>query len=372
MKHLFTLFLLCGLLSSPTLRAQTIRRCNNNPGISGPNVYTSIQAAHDAAVNGDIIYVEPSLYHYGNLTCSKRLTIIGNGFFLPENSDDSFDSRKSEIQTATFTTGSANSRITGINFTFLSNVTVMDANLVFNRCTIAYTLLSYVGLQGPTGIVVSSAGDNTTFTSCYVYAGIAGSSVPGSPSSRFINGLSVKNCIISNNTGNPLFSSVNNSVIVNNTLNATSNQAAIQSVTGSTISSNIFRIGSNTVLSNDVGSQGNSVANNLSVIDNTTAPHIFFNTSGLNNQENVSLQTVFVVPNPFSPTPASDINFRLSTNSPARGAGVGGTDAGAFGGTTPYVLAGQPNVPIITNFTTSGAATPNTPLTVTVSVRSNN
>ena len=78
-KSVLTLFLLALIAFGSD--GQTIRRCNNNPGVTGVNMYTTIQAAHDAAVAGDIIYLEPSSVSYGNLDARKRLTIIGNGYF---------------------------------------------------------------------------------------------------------------------------------------------------------------------------------------------------------------------------------------------------------------------------------------------------
>jgi hypothetical protein len=75
-----TTSLICLLAFSFSTFAQTIRRVNNSPNITGVNIYATLQAAHDAAVNDDIIYVEPSLASYANLTCVKRLTIIGNGW----------------------------------------------------------------------------------------------------------------------------------------------------------------------------------------------------------------------------------------------------------------------------------------------------
>ena len=42
-----------------------------------------------------------------------------------------------------------------------------------------------------------------------------------------------------------------------------------------------------------------------------------------------------------------DAKYTLSATSPAKGAGEGGTDCGAFGGSEPYVLTGAPLGPII-------------------------
>ena len=64
MKTTILIFLLA--ISCSTF-AKTIRRCNN----TGVNVYATIQAAHDAAVAGDIIYVKPS-----NVSCASLACIV--------------------------------------------------------------------------------------------------------------------------------------------------------------------------------------------------------------------------------------------------------------------------------------------------------
>lgn len=69
---------------------------------------------------------------------------------------------------------------------------------------------------------------------------------------------------------------------------------------------------------------------------------------------------------------SDDSKFQLSATSPAKGIGTGGTDAGAFGGSSSYVLSGLPPYPIITNFANSGTGNSTTPLQVSVTVRGNN
>ncbi len=64
--------LLCLLAFSFSTFAQTIRRVNNSPGITGANIYASAQSAHDAAIAGDIIYLEPSENtNYGDLIITQ-------------------------------------------------------------------------------------------------------------------------------------------------------------------------------------------------------------------------------------------------------------------------------------------------------------
>ena len=69
---------------------------------------------------------------------------------------------------------------------------------------------------------------------------------------------------------------------------------------------------------------------------------------------------------------SNDGIYVLKTTSPAKGAGVGGTDMGMFGGTNPYKLSGIPKIPAFYKLTAPSNTTSTNPYTVTFSVRSNN
>lgn len=53
--------------------------------VSGMATYTSIQAAVDAASDGDVIMVDASPDVYEKTTINKRITLIGPGYFLRNN-----------------------------------------------------------------------------------------------------------------------------------------------------------------------------------------------------------------------------------------------------------------------------------------------
>jgi hypothetical protein len=92
------------------------------------------------------------------------------------------------------------------------------------------------------------------------------------------------------------------------------------------------------------------------------------NITGNGNQFGLNMNNVMqltVSPNSI------DGRYRLATGSPAIGAGVGGVDCGAFGGSTPYRLSGIPAVPVITNMNATGAGNNTTPLNVIINVTGN-
>ncbi|MGJ8745045.1 hypothetical protein [Polaribacter sp.] len=74
-KSIKNALILCCILTSSSLLAQTTITIDNNPGST--TTYKTIQDAHDNATAGDIIYVQPSGTSYGALTIDQSLTIVG-------------------------------------------------------------------------------------------------------------------------------------------------------------------------------------------------------------------------------------------------------------------------------------------------------
>jgi len=84
------------------------------------------------------------------------------------------------------------------------------------------------------------------------------------------------------------------------------------------------------------------------------------------NQQNVLMSTVFNL------TGSTDGQFQLKTGSPAIAAGLNGEDCGMFGGTTPYILSGLPSIPSIYFFVAPSSASGTEGLQVQIKAKSNN
>lgn len=310
--------------------AQTIRRCNNNPGVSGVNVYTTIQAAHDAAVAGDIIYVEPSNVSYTSLTCTKRFTIIGNGWadsygnITPNPPTNSMNSIIDYVND-----GSQGSKCIGL--TFLNQSVGRTPDILFDRCRF---------LNSGFAIELSTGSNNVIFTRCRMFYGIVASNNTG---------CIMQNCI----SASTLCSGLRNAVITNNI------GYYIPNITSSSVTNNIFTLSSGQA----VGGLTTTISNNLCVSSNGLPV-------GNGNINGATQSSIFLVASPHNNS--SDNDFQLAAGSPVTGIGTGGTNAGAFGGANPDVLSGLPPYPIITNFITSGVGNSTTPLNVSVTVRGNN
>jgi hypothetical protein len=321
-------------------QAQTIRRCNNTPGITGPNIYSTIQAAHDAAAPGDIIYIEPSSVNYGSLACGKRLTIYGRGYYFDQTPDKT-NIGNTDLTNVTFGSGSTGTTLSGVFISRDMIFTGAISNVTVERCFInGSTTFTSNCAEAPIRPI------NCTLKQCYFNSGgVFGSC--GDPIERNSSGINILNCIVvSFNTWS--IQNLNNVSITNSIL-----QNGTRLLTNCTITNSIF----NGISTNSI--RATSYANNISTQNDLP--------SGNGNVGGVAWTTLYNVANP-----RSEADYQLSASSAAKGTGTNGTDIGAFGGPNPYVLTGQPPIPIITNLVSSPSGNNNAPLNVRISVRSNN
>lgn len=348
MKNLFSSFLfLLAFAASHLGQAQTIRRVNNTGlTIAGVNIYTTLQAAHDASSAGDIIYLEPSDLSYGNLVCVRPLTIIGNGYFLNQNPTLQLDKRESLTGSVIFAAGSTGSRITGCNIT--SFCSIATSNITVERNRIGSTF--YIGYNGSTGAYA-------TVNTAFVRQNYITSSVAFYTNSTTISNVSLNNNILAAGSisTSGAYSNLGNILISNNVigdLNGTSGYSL--DIDNAVIKNNI--------LTYTTASTSTFVPRNNAYSYNISGNAAFGTANG--NQQNIAPSSLFV-----GGTASTDGAFQLRTGSPAIGTGESGTDVGAFGGTLPYRIAGIPNVPTIYQY---NQAVSGNSLNATISTRSNN
>ena len=323
-----------------------IWRVNNNQGITAD--FTALQAAHDGALAGDTIYLESSPTSYGALTSSKKLTVIGTGYFLDVNPDLQAFTLPAKVDAIYLNAGSAGSSIEGVS-TGSNSITISVNDVVVRR--------NYLGSPGQgipdysVGTVsINSGASNILITQNFALV------ITNSGTST---GILITNNLLS-------FHAYYGEATTNPCLNLTTNTVAI-------IKNNIVRRGILTAYNSNITNNiiyngffsgtGNLVSNN---IGNSTQ---FGTTDG--NQSSVDMTTVFLG------TGSYDNFFKLKTGSPAIAAGYGSTqqvpvDAGMYGGSTPYVLSGIPAIPSIYYFKNQPVGSNSDPIDVQVKVRSNN
>ncbi|AWV97543.1 hypothetical protein [Arcticibacterium luteifluviistationis] len=365
------------LLFSWNLDAQTIFRVNNSPGVTGVNVYTTIQDAHDAASDGDIIYVEPSLDTYGALLCTKRLTILGNGYFHNQNENDSYETKQSILEKIVFDIGSDSSVVRGLTITNqggehgssiegegvkkiqISNCRILGA--IYFDYYYDYDL--NINKRCSEWIIINNFCKELNATS-------------------IIQAPHPTNLVISNNLMEYAANIGGGSLIYNNTLYATGGNSGLWSIYGSEVFNNIIQTtscdncGEPITLFTDAATVNTNVYNNILIYDDMDdgwTPQWKL-PEGNGNVSNVEKGSVFIIPNPdiYSEYDWADKNYILNPSSPAKGIGVNNVDAGAFGGVNPYVLAGQIPYPIITDFKSTGAGNASVPLQIDITVKGNN
>jgi hypothetical protein len=295
---------------------------------SGQNLQTAI---NNAPV-GSTLIVDGG-FNYGNIDIAKKLTLIGPGYFLSPGTQASTGA--AVLGTVSFKTGSSNSVMMG----FVTGSAYLGTdNLMFMRNYVGINLrLGYDGVSNcPSNVSNLTAKQNFVVGEIYI-----GNCVNFLIKSNIVNsGLDI-DCLIN--------TAVKSGTIINNTFCATSANSAFFDYY-SAISSNVnFK---NNILIYG-GSSGTGIFSSGSGVYATY--NVFAGTSGnipvptpnTTNKTVVDFNSLYVGypnnPNTLNP----DARNQLSTSSPAKGTGEGGTDCGAFGGNEPYILSGLPSGPIV-------------------------
>ncbi len=346
-------------------QAQTIRRVNPSPGATGINIYPTVQAAHDASVAGDIIYLEPinaTNTDYGDVSINRRVTLIGTGYDLSLSTLSSFDKRTVSMNHVNLEQGSMGSRVMGLR---ASTIFVKDSNCIIERNFLTSVNLSFQTIESTTSVATGTSIINNRIIAI---AGV------GNESGYGTTNLNSRNTLISNNIfmGDGVYiSGLDASIISRNTIygpaqSHLANNFFFQDVDASTITANIFDMrdrDSFVVTANNC--EGTTVSNNLC----TRHAGLPANNGNVNSADP---ESIFKVANPWSVSPFLESNLELSASSPTLTTGPDGTPIGAFSGTMPFVPSGLANIPIITDFSINGIGNVNSPLIINVKAKSHN
>lgn len=319
------LFLFAALFLHNSIQARTWR-LNNQSGISAD--FTTLSAAFSSSnvMAGDTLYVEGSAINYNFATLTKRLVVIGPGYYLSEagsNPGLQFNGQSAKVSIAIDSLASG-TELYGLQGSVFLNSNADNVKII--RCQVNFN-------QNNT--FPNSKASDIEFRQCFI-------NISFTPT---MENVRITNCIIQN----LLLSSVINGLIRNNTFPGPC------SVINSYVSNNIFL--SSVTLTNC------SVKNNVSTGNNLPA--------GNNNKLGIPIANLIVN------TGSNDGKYVLTDNSPAKTAGetINGEtpDAGAFGTGDPYRLSGIPPIPTIYALQApSSVPATATVMTVTISTRSNN
>ena len=301
------------LLLSITANAK-IWRVNNNPGIDAD--FTTAQAAHDGASVGDTLFFEGSMENYGELIVSKKLIIIGPGYFLEKNENTQVSKLSAYLEHTSFMTGSDYSIITGMYILENYNINVLTDNITITRCK-----FGYIAIASDT-----KSANSTIISQCFIKdGGHQTFSLNG-----VANNLVFNNCLIIKGGFTPYPEDENHIIITNCYI------SCYVIVKGSYLANNIIK---NTI----TGNVGNTEYNNLTSI----------------NESN------YFTKDSTSP----DLYYKLLGTSPALNAGKDGKDCGPSGGLNPYVLSGIPKGPHIYDATISTSANKEDGLDISIKIK---
>ena len=341
-------FLLAAISLSIAAQAKIWRV--NNVGYSAN--FATLQLANDNPNVGtnplvpDTIHLEGSNAVYDGATISKRLVIIGAGYFLPENTNVSFNSMETKLSYINFNAGSTGSQLIGV-WMFQSGYTISinASNITVKRCKIDYGInLNYS---------ISDIKILQNFFSNYSTGSAISASGYGFPSDVLINNNIFQKPLITGYSN----SSYTISECKNNVFTYTGSGLGIQLYAG-VFQNNILTNPNATVNIN--GGSFNNVTYNVSASANNQ-----FGTA--NNNIIVSDFSTWFVSILMANSTDKDYQLRSGTTP-----GSDGADRGAFGGsaiTNRYTLSGLAPIPVVYQITTSAVATPAGTLPVTIKAR---
>ena len=303
------------------------------PGANFSALSTAVGSA--SVLAGDTILVSGGSLSYVGFTISKRLTIIGPGYFLGENPGQA-DTNSARIN-STVNVNAQGTILMGLYFA--SSIYVNADNVTISRCRMG---TSGVG----TYPLYVYAKDSVIIRQCYIHQ-----------ASSYYGAVSVA-------TGNTQFLLQNNYI----EYAGGSSYTAIDfgaSVTGD-VSNNVITgdININTVSYNNNIQRSGTFNGNGSVTPLNNIGNGAQYPAGT-NQQGVTMTTV------FAPSGTSDSKWQIQTLGPADNPGFGGVDCGMFenGVGHGYVLSGIPSIPSIYLF---NAAVGGSTITIDVNVKSNN
>lgn len=340
----------------------TIWRVNNTSNYNGTSLYGENlggtinypiykeinQAVGASAVkNDDTLYIEGTPTIYATATITKRLIIIGNGYFLTENIKTSTNAFSSKIGAISFNTGSAGSQLIGVTVGASSssadaNINVNDIALkrcyITNRIGLASNLTNVYILQN-----FFEAGTVNLFS-------YNNSSATVLPSNLIFNNNIVLKPIALRTTSSQFGIKQCN----NNIFDGPANGLAIDIAT-SEFRNNILKTSGATV---NINSNTNQ---NVSYATGTNANQF----AGTPNVVVANMNNVFQ-----TDATSTDGKYQLQAAWATANPGTNG-QRGVFGGaeTQRYTLSGLANIPTVYEFTTTGVVVPGSGLPVTIKAR---
>ncbi len=338
-----------------------IWRLNNNGNLPNPAIVAdftgTLQAVHDNAsvATGDTIHVEQSPTTYGPCTFTKRLVVIGSGYFLNKNPFTQVNrDYGSTVGDLTFyNNNTSGTHVYGLT---TGNVYMGVNNLLMARNNI--TGILFIGNTNTNNI------DGMTVRQCYFNG-----SAPSNQAmirSNTGTGLITNMAFINNIFGYPNY--YNYSFILNDKVSGILKNNVIAGSLGMSIQN--FYVVNNIGFS--AANNGNTFTNCVIEYNTGIVAGMYVTPGGTNNTIGLGNQTKAVAQIALLGGTSTDNQYSLAVSSECIGAGKDGADCGAFGGDYPYKLSGIAPVPNIYAVTIAPISAGSSTISVTVSAKGNN
>ena len=327
---------------------------DNFGGTAAYPVFAQIdQAVAFGIVNaGDTLHVEGSTTVYSFATITKKLVIIGTGYFLTDNPNTSNNVLATKLARIVFNAGSENSQLIGVD--------MVSAGNSFDRDV-------YINVNG------------ITVKRCR----IEGQVVFGFPLSdvyiiqNFFPNTVVSNAI--NTNGNSFFTPPTDLVFNNNICQKTltwgtpiANPTTMWPILQ--CNNNVFD-GPDNLANPNLAFSTSEFKNNILMPTNAkvnisaSAGNVSYNIGTLSTQFGAADNNLVVpaITTIFVTSASPDGGYQVADGTVADNSGSDGTDRGAFGGTTVisrYTLSGLAAIPVVYEITTPGATSTTLPVTI--------
>jgi len=381
MKQL-SIFILFFVMSVSLSYAAIITVDNTTPSVGN---YKTLQEMHDAANDGDTIYVYPSSSPYQGIVIEKNLTILGTGYGSPG------PELKSTViaGTMTFNEGAEGAKLQGFNGSFnvtisTGDVTVMNnvingMTINGNKIFVFRNNISNITVNGDNAnikqniiktVSISANHIGTVFLQNYIRYDLHNDYIVKISSNNEV--LFINNIIWNNNN-------TYNSTYRGKLINASSTNITI------TLQNNVLWATNTSYVTINLENADSYMENNIIIYGklSSNVKNHYYNISNSTqfpsdngNIRNVNMNTVFVDHN--------NGNFHLKEDSPAIGAGKNGLDMGIYGGNTPFVdsspdtsrppvdiNSGKPGLPSIIQFEAESGILPSDGLKIEIKAKSN-
>lgn len=306
--------------------------------------------------NGDTLHIEGSTQVYDDVTITKRLVIIGSGFFLTDNPKTAITTLETKLPRISFNAGSEGSQVMGLRIVNDGNVAdgyvyVNVNNITVKRCWIERAVRFETALSDV--IIVQNFFPNSINSNCLATNG----NVFFIPPTDIIFNNNI--CQKTLTWGNPLANPTTFWPLLqcrNNVFDGPDNLATPNLAFSTTEFANNILMPTNAVV-NIVAPVG-VIKNNIGTLPTQ------FGTAD-NNLVVPAITTLFVS------STSTDGAYQIADGTVADNSGTDGTDRGAFGNSSivnRYTLSGLAPIPVLYEITTTGVADA-TGLPVTIKAR---